>query len=96
MIFGKTNKAQREIEQAEILRLITGVNHFAFFPEQIVSGKWVWMQFYWSFSTGFRNRNGDYISGSARHYLEFDSEYIHFWKDSGNDWVAVPKSEYCI
>jgi hypothetical protein len=59
MIFGKTNKAKKDIEQAKLREMIRGEKKFALFPAKLKDGSYIWLDYYYSYYFGGVDQNGE-------------------------------------
>jgi hypothetical protein len=85
MIFGKTHEQRLEEYHEDCKQRIFGQRCFAFFPTELYSGQYVWLQYYYEYENGLQGihnklyRLEDYCN-EKRRYLERSNEYIKVWK----------------
>lgn len=93
MIFGKTDTTRYREEADREKNWAMGVRKFAFFPERIYDGRFIWLRYYYSYR-GILRKNvifdadgnttveysvSSHFGSTIRNYLEKDEKYI--WKN---------------
>lgn len=93
MIFGKTDVTRYREEADRVKNWAMGVRKFAFFPERLYDGRFIWLRYYYSYR-GILKKNvilaadgnatveysvSSYFGTKIRNYLEKDEKYI--WKN---------------
>ena len=82
MIFGKSKEEKKSIKQAHIKnKIFNGISKFAYFPVCLENGKYIWLEFYYSYYIGGKNNDGDYFilysSGYSSDYSELYRNYTY-------------------
>lgn len=49
MKFGQTYEQRKASHQEKYKKLVLGIKHFAWVPEQMRNGEWLWLEHYYAF-----------------------------------------------
>jgi hypothetical protein len=89
MIFSNTFKARANEANRRHTEMVNGVKKFAYLPQRLKSGQYVWLQTYYAYYHGFmRDGNMHLWSGSPDSFSPFYSAYI----DKDDSYRRVDKT----
>ena len=84
MIYGMTNKEQKEAKEVENWFNHLGVTKFAFFPTKLQDGRKVWLGWYVDGGTWLDPDSGIFWNSESSSYLFTESQ----WRESRNLKIA--------